>query len=135
MNNDIGLTDAQYGLLTGYAYYLLNAVAMALQGYFVEKYEMNRVKVVGYISLIGAGALILQVIIFHRLHAAIKGLGKVPAPELSHTAGNALCLSLPRFYSMLACLKAAQVSDLRCLILTLSPESGECVCVRGLVPA
>lgn len=67
MSHDIGLSDAQYGLLTGYAYYLFNAVAMSLQGYFVEKYEMNRIKFVGYISLIGAAALVLQVIIAPRL--------------------------------------------------------------------
>ena len=61
ISQDIGMTDAQYGMLTGYAYYLLLSVAMVLQGYFIDKYSLNRMYVVGFGVLLGAAGLLLQV--------------------------------------------------------------------------
>lgn len=58
---DIGMTDAQYGMMTGYAFYLLLSVSMTAQGYCIDKYSLNRVYVVGYGGLLGAAALLIQV--------------------------------------------------------------------------
>ena len=55
------MTDAQYGMLTGYAYYLIFSLSMFAQGYFIDRYLLNRVYVVGFSGLLGAGALIIQV--------------------------------------------------------------------------
>ena len=55
------MTDAQYGMLTGYAYYLLFSVSMTAQGYCIDKYSLNRVYVVGFGGLLGAAALLIQV--------------------------------------------------------------------------
>ncbi|BDA47322.1 hypothetical protein COCOBI_10-1680 [Coccomyxa sp. Obi] len=60
ISQDIGMTDAQYGMLTGYAYYLLLSVAMIIQGYVIDKYSLNRMYVVGFGGLLGAGALLMQ---------------------------------------------------------------------------
>lgn len=55
------MTDAQYGMMTGYAFYLLLSVSMTAQGYCIDKYSLNRVYVVGYGGLLGAAALLIQV--------------------------------------------------------------------------
>ena len=61
ISQDIGMTDAQYGMLTGYAYFLLLSVAMVFQGYIIDRYALNRLYVVGFGGLLGAAALFLQV--------------------------------------------------------------------------
>lgn len=55
------MTDAQYGMLTGYAYFLLLSVAMVFQGYAIDRYSLNRMYVVGFGGVLGAGALLMQV--------------------------------------------------------------------------
>lgn len=55
------MTDAQYGMLTGYAYYLLFSIAMTAQGYCIDRYSLNRVYVVGFGGLLGGAALLIQV--------------------------------------------------------------------------
>ncbi|EIE27065.1 MFS general substrate transporter [Coccomyxa subellipsoidea C-169] len=60
ISQDIGMTDAQYGMLTGYAYFLVQGVAMVLQGYAIDFYSLNRVYVVGFGGVLGAGALLMQ---------------------------------------------------------------------------
>ncbi len=55
------MTDAQYGMLTGYAYYLLLSVAMVFQGFIIDRYALNRMYVVGFGGLMGAAALFMQV--------------------------------------------------------------------------
>ena len=62
------MTDAQYGMLTGYAYYLLLSVAMVIQGYVIDKYSLNRMYVVGLGGVLGAAGLFMQV----RVSAAIS---------------------------------------------------------------
>lgn len=54
------MTDAQYGMLTGYAYYLLFSLTMFFQGYFIDKYMLNRIYVVAFGGLLTAGALLIQ---------------------------------------------------------------------------
>ena len=61
ISEDIGMTDAQYGMLTGYAYYLLLSVAMIVQGYVIDKYSLNRMYVVGFGGVLGAAGLLMQV--------------------------------------------------------------------------
>lgn len=61
ISQDIGMTDAQYGMLTGYAYYLLLSMAMILQGYVIDKYSLNRLYVVGCGGVLGAAGLLMQV--------------------------------------------------------------------------
>ncbi|CAL8472225.1 g11767 [Coccomyxa elongata] len=60
ISQDIGMTDAQYGMLTGYAYYLLLSVAMVIQGYVIDKYSLNRMYVVGFGGVLGAAGLLMQ---------------------------------------------------------------------------
>ncbi|BDA47321.1 hypothetical protein COCOBI_10-1670 [Coccomyxa sp. Obi] len=60
ISQDIGMTDAQYGMLTGYAYFLLLSVAMVFQGYTIDRYSLNRMYVVGFGGLLGAAALLMQ---------------------------------------------------------------------------
>ncbi len=55
------MTDAQYGMLTGYAYFLLLSVAMIVQGYVIDKYSLNRLYVVGFGGVLGAAGLLMQV--------------------------------------------------------------------------
>ncbi len=69
------MTDAQYGMLTGYAYFLVQGVAMVLQGYAIDFYSLNRVYVVGFGGVLGAGALFMQVCFFVlSLHAPYASL-------------------------------------------------------------
>lgn len=63
------MTDAQYGMLTGYAYFLVLGVSMVVQGYAIDRYGLNRVYVVGFGGVLGAGALFMQVCFLLHLHA------------------------------------------------------------------
>ncbi|BDA47320.1 hypothetical protein COCOBI_10-1660 [Coccomyxa sp. Obi] len=60
MSQDIGMTDAQYGMLTGYAYFLILGVALVSQGYIIDRYSLNRMYVVGFGGVLGAAALFMQ---------------------------------------------------------------------------
>ncbi len=57
----------QYGLIQGYAYYLVYGISMVAAGFITDKFKLNRV----YVVAIGAGltgiALIIQVRFFTRL--------------------------------------------------------------------
>ncbi|BDA47318.1 hypothetical protein COCOBI_10-1640 [Coccomyxa sp. Obi] len=92
ISQDIGMTDAQYGMLTGYAFWLVAGVAMVFQGYAIDRYSLNRVYVVGFGGLLGAGALLMQgfakdfnMMLAGMLLTAIGGsvFGVLPIPILS----------------------------------------------------
>lgn len=46
MRADIGLTDAQYALLSGFAYYITVAVSMLAVGFAADRYSLNRVRLI-----------------------------------------------------------------------------------------
>ena len=51
----------QYGLIQGYAYYLVYGLSMMTVGYVTDKYRLNRVYVVATGSILTAVALVIQV--------------------------------------------------------------------------
>ncbi|CAL5220856.1 g2941 [Coccomyxa viridis] len=57
---DIGMTDAQYGLIQGYAYYLVYGLSMMTAGYVTDKYRLNRVYVVAIGSGLTGAALVIE---------------------------------------------------------------------------
>jgi hypothetical protein len=61
MAPDTGLTDAQYGMLSGYAFYLISAVCTVLLGYFTDKYTLNRVMLTSTGCLLTGASLVLIV--------------------------------------------------------------------------
>jgi hypothetical protein len=61
MAPDTGLTDAQYGMLSGYAFYLISAGCTVLLGYVTDKYTLNRVMLTSAGSILTGAALVLMV--------------------------------------------------------------------------
>ena len=51
----------QYGLVQGYAYYLVYGLAMIAAGFITDKYKLNRCWVVGISSGLTGAALVLEV--------------------------------------------------------------------------
>ena len=51
----------QYGLIQGYAYYLVYGLSMIAVGYFTDKYKLNRVYVVAIGSGLTGAALVIEV--------------------------------------------------------------------------
>ena len=61
MVEDIGMTDAQYGMIEGYAYYLVLGLSMLLWGFIADKYKLNRVYLIVIGTILTAASLIVQV--------------------------------------------------------------------------
>ena len=61
MGEDIGMTDAQYGMIEGYAYYLVFGLSMLAWGLIADKYKFNRVYLVVIGSVLTAASLVVQV--------------------------------------------------------------------------
>ena len=51
----------QYGLIQGYAYYLVYGLSMIAAGYVTDKYKLNRVYVVAIGSGLTGAALVIEV--------------------------------------------------------------------------
>ena len=51
----------QYGLIQGYAYYLVYGLSMMAAGYVTDKYRLNRVYVVAVGSGLTGAALVIEV--------------------------------------------------------------------------
>jgi hypothetical protein len=51
----------QYGLIQGYAYYLVYGISMAAAGFITDKYKLNRVYVVAIGSGLTGIALVIEV--------------------------------------------------------------------------
>ena len=51
----------QYGLVQGYAYYLVFGISMVAAGYITDKYKLNRVYVVAIGSGLTGAALVIEV--------------------------------------------------------------------------
>ena len=51
----------QYGLVQGYAYYLVYGLSMMAAGYITDKYRLNRVFVVAIGSGLTGAALVIEV--------------------------------------------------------------------------
>ena len=51
----------QYGLIQGYAYYLVYGLSMMTAGYVTDKYRLNRVYVVAIGSGLTGAALVIEV--------------------------------------------------------------------------
>lgn len=51
----------QYGLIQGYAYFLVYGLFMVAAGYIVDKYKLNRVYVVAAGSALTGVALVIEV--------------------------------------------------------------------------
>ena len=61
MGEDIGMTDAQYGMIEGYAYYLVFGLSMLAWGLIADKYKFNRVHLIVIGSVLTAASLVVQV--------------------------------------------------------------------------
>ena len=61
MGEDIGMTDAQYGMIEGYAYYLVYGFSMLAWGLIADKYKFNRVYLIVIGSVLTAASLVVQV--------------------------------------------------------------------------
>ena len=55
------LHAVQYGLIQGYAYYLVYGLSMMAAGYITDKYKLNRCWVVGIGSGLTGAALVIEV--------------------------------------------------------------------------
>ena len=55
------MTDAQYGMIEGYAYYLVLGLSMLLWGFIADKYKLNRVYLIVIGTILTAASLIVQV--------------------------------------------------------------------------
>ncbi|KAK9833442.1 hypothetical protein WJX81_005683 [Elliptochloris bilobata] len=60
LKEDVGLTIAQYGLLTGYANGLMNAIAAVLVGWAVDRFELRRTWVIAAGCLLLGGMMVLE---------------------------------------------------------------------------
>ena len=61
MGEDIDMTDAQYGMIEGYAYYLVFGLSMLAWGLIADKYKFNRVYLIVIGSVLTAASLVVQV--------------------------------------------------------------------------
>ena len=55
------LLAVQYGLIQGYAYFLVYGLSMMAAGYITDKYRLNRVYVVAIGSGLTGAALVIEV--------------------------------------------------------------------------
>ena len=55
------MTDAQYGMIEGYAYYLVFGLSMLAWGLIADKYRFNRVYLIVIGSVLTAASLVVQV--------------------------------------------------------------------------
>ena len=61
MGEDIGMTDAQYGMIEGYAYYLVSGLSMLAWGLIADKYKLNRIYLIAVGCVLTAVSLVVQV--------------------------------------------------------------------------
>ena len=61
MVEEIGMTDAQYGLIEGYAYYLVFGLSMLAWGFIADMYKLNRVYLIVIGTVLTAASMIVQV--------------------------------------------------------------------------
>jgi len=65
----------QYGLVQGYAYYLVYGLSMMAAGFITDKYRLNRVYVVAIGSGLTGAALVIEVRCFEMHSSACKPIG------------------------------------------------------------
>ena len=87
----------QYGLIQGYAYYLVYGISMVAAGFITDKYKLNRVYVVATGSGLTGAALVIEVSQLIRLSCLLSGRPCMEAGTQMHgcepfTMGSA-CLA------------------------------------------
>lgn len=77
----------QYGLIQGYAYYLVYGVSMVAAGFITDKYKLNRVYVVAIGSGLTGVALVIEVSHLLRLSSLHSGQ-PCNGAHFSHVSGR-----------------------------------------------